>query len=475
VRTSRSHPLRIATVQAAPGYGWVGITFCPGKCQPDAMTGSWQRDLAMDLDAVAEFGAAAVVTLIEEHEFAMLQVQSLGAEVASRHMDWVHLPIPDMGVPDAEFEEQWRQVGPRLRARLRDGFNVVVHCKGGLGRAGTIAGRLLVELGTPAEEAIRQIREVRPGAIQTRGQVKYVLAVTPADDPAPAVDPETSHDRALGALLGLAVGDALGSTLEFKSRDTYPPLSDLVGGGPFGLEPGQWTDDTAMALALADSLLKRGGLDPDDLMRRFVAWRRLGEYSCTGTCFDIGMTTSQALSRYEHNRDPFAGSTDPTGAGNGSLMRLAPVAIRYWRDRERLRKVALDQSRTTHGAPEATSACAAYADMLADAIAGKPRSEVLRRNPTGCIGAIADILRGSWRGKPRHLVRSTGYVCALARSCAVVNWPNRRLQGCGAHRRQPWRRCRHHSSNHWAIGRSALRNEWHTAGVAREARMAAPD
>lgn len=132
MRTSQSHPLYIAAVQSAPGYGRVGITFCPGKQQASAMTGAWQRDLTIDIAAIGEFGAAAVVTLIEEHEFAALQVQGLGEAVISHHMEWLHLPISDMGTPRPEFEKQWRTVGPGLRKAARR-----VRCGGPLhGRPG---------------------------------------------------------------------------------------------------------------------------------------------------------------------------------------------------------------------------------------------------------------------------------------------------------------------------------------------------
>lgn len=135
------------------------------------------------------------------------------------------------------------------------------------------------------------------------------------------------RDRARGALLGLAAGDAVGTTLEFRSRDSYEPLTDMIGGGPFELKPGEWTDDTSMALALADSLAVTGEFEAEDLMQRFVRWWREGEYSVTGQCFDIGITTSRALARFEGDGNPYAGSRDPGAAGNGSLMRLAPVAI----------------------------------------------------------------------------------------------------------------------------------------------------
>ncbi len=138
---------------------------------------------------------------------------------------------------------------------------------------------------------------------------------------------EALLDRARGALLGLAVGDALGTTLEFSQRDTRPHHDDVTGGGPFALRAGEWTDDTAMMLALGESLVARRGLDARDLMSRFVNWWRWGQYSCTGTCFDIGMTTARALARFEGTGEPYAGSTDPQEAGNGSLMRVAPAAL----------------------------------------------------------------------------------------------------------------------------------------------------
>jgi len=410
MRTSISHPLQIAEIQPTHGDGRIGITFCPGKVQPGAMSGSWNRDLDLDLDAIANWNAAAVVTLVEDHELKTLKVQALGQQVAARHMHWHHLPIPDVSTPDADFERLWMEVGEGLRARLRDGFNVLVHCKGGLGRAGTIAARLMVELGAAPEAAVASVRKVRPGAIETAAQLAHVMKLSAVPELRPSTDADSVRDRASGALLGLAVGDAVGTTLEFKSRDSYPLLADMVGGGPFRLTPGQWTDDTAMALALADSLTENPALDEADLMRRFVDWHEKGTYSCTGSCFDIGVTTRQALSRWKKSGDPFAGSTDPMSAGNGSLMRLSPVAIRHWRNRALLRDVAARQSRTTHGAAEAVDACVAFAEALADAIEGAKRSEVLRDRIEPLAGAIGPIMAGSWRGKPRRDVRSSGYV-----------------------------------------------------------------
>jgi ADP-ribosyl-[dinitrogen reductase] hydrolase len=419
MRTSLTHPLQIAAVRPQPGFGQIGITFCPGKKQPSAMTGGWDRDLGLDLDAVRDFSAAALLTLLEPHEMRLLGVEALGEQTALRHIDWLHLPIRDGSVPGHEFEQAWQTVGPGLRARLRAGFNIVIHCKGGLGRAGMIAARLLVELGYEPDKAIRAVRKVRPGAIETAAQEAYVRHQSPVVEAIPHQHEEAIRDRGVGALLGLAVGDAVGTTLEFRERDSYPLHVDMTGGGPFRLEAGQWTDDTAMALALADSLCAAPEFDPEDLMRRFVDWRDRGEYSCTGRCFDIGITTNAALNRWQQTGDPYAGATAPNTAGNGSLMRLAPVAIRFWRDREALRRIAALQSRTTHAAPEAVSACVAYAEVLADAIAGMPRDAVLAPRDGDYAGAIGAIMAGSWRGKARDQIASSGYV---AHSLEAALW-----------------------------------------------------
>ena len=217
-------------------------------------------------------------------------------------------------------------------------------------------------------------------------------------------------DRARGAMLGLAVGDALGTTLEFSTRDQHPHHTEMTGGGPFRLKPGQWTDDTSMALALAESLIAHPGLDARDLMDRFVAWWRTGEYSCTGTCFDIGIATREALSRYASSGNPFSGSTDPRSAGNGSLMRLAPAVLRALDDPAAARRLAAEQSRTTHAAPQTVEACTFFAGLLLAAIQGVPRVELLSPRAWNGDAAITAIAGGDWRGRPRSTIRSSGYV-----------------------------------------------------------------
>lgn len=173
-RTSQTHPLQIAQVRASSSHGWIGITFCPGKHDHSAATGAWARDLALDLDVIAAWGARLVLTLVEPAELVALKVPHLGREIQGRGIEWRHLPIADYSVPTEAFELQWATDGPQIRALLRSGAGVLVHCKGGLGRAGMIAARLLVELGMDAEEAIREVRRARKGAIETPSQLAVV-------------------------------------------------------------------------------------------------------------------------------------------------------------------------------------------------------------------------------------------------------------------------------------------------------------
>ena len=410
-RTSESSPLRVAAVTPGEDHGRIGITMCPGKTDPVGMAGPWTRDLDTDLDAVKRWGATAVVSLITDEELDLLSVRELPGAVRSRHMEWWHAPIPDGRPPGPDFEEAWAVAGEAVRDRLKLGFDVLVHCRGGLGRAGTVAARLLVELGASPDDAIRRVRGARsPHAIETTSQEAHVARCSVRAPSAPLRTAAAIRDRALGALLGLATGDAVGTTLEFEPRDAQPLLKDMTGGGPFALPAGAWTDDTAMALALADSLAASGSLDCRDLMNRFVGWWRSGEYSCTGTCFDIGNATREALGRYLRTGDPLAGSTDPHSAGNGSLMRLAPVSLRFWNDRPRLTDTAAEQSRTTHAAEESVDACRAFAELLADAIAGAPRAALLAPRPFEGAPAVARIVAGSWRGRRRSEIRSSGYV-----------------------------------------------------------------
>ncbi|MEA0734586.1 ADP-ribosylglycohydrolase family protein [Xanthomonas campestris pv. campestris] len=228
------------------------------------------------------------------------------------------------------------------------------------------------------------------------------------------MDSATVQARFRGCLLGLAVGDALGTTLEFCAPGSFTPITDMHGGGPFALRAGQWTDDTSMALCLAHSLLYRQGFDAADQMNRYCNWYQHGSLSSTGTCFDIGGTVRQALERYLDGGPAFSGSDDPRSAGNGSLMRLAPVAMFYAQRPEQLGERAADSSRTTHAAPEALDACRLFAFQLRAALLGSGRDEVLQPAAlpsqslvTPAIGALLVRVHAS---VARAQIRGTGYV-----------------------------------------------------------------
>jgi ADP-ribosyl-[dinitrogen reductase] hydrolase len=222
-----------------------------------------------------------------------------------------------------------------------------------------------------------------------------------------------------GSLLGLAAGDALGTTLEFRNPGSFSPIDDIVGGGPFGLGPGEWTDDTSMALCLAESLVECRGFDPQDQLRRYVRWYREGHLSCRGRCFDIGGTVSSALRRFEQTGEPYCGATDPYSAGNGSIMRLAPVPLFFAQaPREAIARAA-DSSRTTHGAPEAVDACRYLAALIVGAVQGAPKEDLLSDHYCPATGLwddeplaprIAEIASGSFRNREPPDIRGGGYV-----------------------------------------------------------------
>jgi len=226
-------------------------------------------------------------------------------------------------------------------------------------------------------------------------------------------------ERYRGSLLGLAAGDALGTTLEFRLPGSFEPIRDMVGGGPFHLKPGQWTDDTSMALCLAESLVEREGFDPVDQLERYLNWYRNGHLSSTGKCFDIGGTVRSALLRFERTREPYCGSTDPNTAGNGSIMRLAPIPLFFARRPLDAIERSGDNSRTTDGALTAVVACRYLGalivgalnevrkeDLLGDHYCPVPRywqSKPLTRE-------VARIVSGSFKRKNPPEMKGTGYV-----------------------------------------------------------------
>ena len=230
-------------------------------------------------------------------------------------------------------------------------------------------------------------------------------------------------DRQRGTLIGLAVGDALGAAVEFKSPGTFKLVTDYRAGGPHGLAPGEWTDDTSMALALADSMGKVDW-DLNDQAQRYCDWWQEGKYSVNGSCFDIGITVCSALSRFlQSGNARSSGDTAERSSGNGSIMRLAPVPIRYAHllgsDIHELAKLAVESSLPTHASPQCLSACRYFAIVLAGLINGGEREEVLAPDwkPIAELyasevfhPAIAEIAAGSFRVRKPPQIQGSGYV-----------------------------------------------------------------
>ena len=223
----------------------------------------------------------------------------------------------------------------------------------------------------------------------------------------------TLEQRYIGALAGLACGDAVGTTLEFSARDSQPSLTDMTGGGPFRLRAGEWTDDTSMALCLAESLIIKSGFDARDQMARYLNWWQWGYLSSTGNCFDIGNTVRAALTRFKNGGDPYAGLEDPATAGNGSLMRLAPVPLFYYPELDKLIHYCAESSRTTHAAPEAIESCILLGLVIAQALDGKSKAEMLAVDP-GLFTQekLIALAKTDYLGKSRAEVRGSGYAVA---------------------------------------------------------------
>ena len=226
----------------------------------------------------------------------------------------------------------------------------------------------------------------------------------------------TTIQRYRGSILGLAAGDAVGTTVEFQPPGSFEPVTDMIGGGVFQLEPGRWTDDTSMALCLAESLIQCQGFNLVDQLTRYCRWYRDGYFSCKDHCFDIGNTTRTALHAFELSGQPDA-STDPYTAGNGSLMRLAPVPLFYSRQIEDAIYFSAQSSITTHAAPNAIDACRYYASLIVGAIDGQDKANLLADTyladywrSESLSAEIEQVRSGSFKTKQPPAIVGSGYV-----------------------------------------------------------------
>jgi len=396
VKTSASHPLRVDSVQA-PGGGRLGMTLCPGKKKAGALSGHWERDLGADLEAVRRWGAAALVSLVEEHEFRMLAVPELGDRAEALGLEWHHLPIVDGWVPDSRFESRWVYAGTRLRGHLARGRRVALHCDGGLGRTGTVAARLLIELGTAPEEAVRRVRAARPGAIETGGQEACVRASRP---------PARDLDRELGCLLGGAVGDGLGYEVEFDTleriRGRFRP--DGIREPVYHEGRLRVSDDTQMTLFTLEGLLRAPGPGGSEAAVEEVraayldwlatqgdaapGWRPAGRLCLQESLRHArapGNTCLSAL-RAGGPGTPEARVNDSKGCGG--VMRAAPAGLLPGITPAEALHLGARTAAITHGHPTGFWCAGAMAALVA----------ILRRG--GDPGAAAREVAGMLSGEP---------------------------------------------------------------------------
>ena len=412
-RTSLTHPLRIDAMPC--GGGLLGMTLCPGK-QVDSYFGRrWERDLALDMRVIVDWGASTVVSLMEDHEFVDFGVQDLGSLAEDMGLEWHCLPIRDVHAPDERFERLWTYSGHVLRRKLASGERIVLHCRGGYGRTGTIAARLVIESGAGPAEALSRVRAARAGTVETGGQKAYVLRQR-----AVGVDDRYYADRVLGCLLGGAVGDALGYKVEFSSlraiRERF---------GPAGIqEPvlsaagkAVVSDDTQMTLftaegliegmaqsgALADALdaVRTATLDWYEMQMGRQAGSRLAEFAVLGKNRARGTTCESgcAIGATGTPENPINNSK-----GCGGVMRVAPVGLWLESRDEDAFELAARCAAQTHGHPSGYLSAGALASIIRNLLAGLA--------PSRCAARAIEIAR-DWQGGD-ETVAAMEHACEMA-------------------------------------------------------------
>lgn len=346
-------------------------------------------------------------------------------------VEYLRKPIRDHGLP--ERPEHMAEILECLADGMRSGRPVYVHCRAGIGRTGTVVGCWLVEQGLSGPDALAELNRLWqqcarsvawPEVPETPAQVDFVrrwrarLApgqgaeanppppTTPANPKPPLELPDSARtgfefdplldpgllagmrslrDRFTGALLGLAIGDSVAVATQFRRPGSFQAVGDLLGGGAFDLPRGGWTDDTAMALCLADSLLACESFDPRDQVSRYQRWQQQGWLSATGECLGITASTARALTLAKVRRQPFCGSHDPAQLDPEPLSRVAPVVLFRYGDPSSAVAEAAEAARSTCQAPGVLEACRALARGLHAALSGENREAVLRALATAGV------------------------------------------------------------------------------------------
>jgi ADP-ribosylglycohydrolase len=344
------------------------------------------------------------------------------------------MPIPDHDIPTHHL--QMVDILTAIRSRLKAKKRVYVHCRAGIGRTGTVIGCLLVEGGLAGKEALDELNRLWlqcarsqswPYVPETDDQANYVRKWKPqlgigrapaktvtAGESEPSFAPQgpaaNVRQRFLGTMLGLAVADALSTATHLQQKGKFARVTDLVGGGPFGLPPGAWTDDTAMALCLAESLLACRGFDARDQVERYTRWLKEGYLSSTGQAIGATATTSRALAVAQWRRQIFAGSHDPSVADPSALSRIAPPVMFFLPFRDQALEFASDSARTTSQAPQLLETCRLMAAVVHAALTGQSKEQVLvppwNLAEIKPRSRIKGLLEMRYRGKPPSAIRA---------------------------------------------------------------------
>lgn len=343
-----------------------------------------------------------------------------GAGPNGRYIEYVRKPLRDHGVPDEP--QMMVEILDRLGRALAEGHRVYLHCRAGIGRTGTVLGCHLIQCGMAPDEALDRLQllwesngrsRIWPQTPETDEQVEYVRSWRPALQKASAAIVKSHlplHDRYLGALLGLAIGDALGAGVQGRAPGTFEPVADLAGGGPFDLPRGAWSDDTAMALCLAESLLERHGFDAADQMARYRRWQREGYMSSTGRCVGLTPSVTRALATAQWTGKPYAGSHDPNQLDKEPLVRVASVALYFSQRPSEAVELAAEAARTTHQSPAVLDACRYFAALLLAALQGTDKQALLGTGYTPLRAPIAAVAAGSFRNKQPPQIEGGGTV-----------------------------------------------------------------
>ena len=336
---------------------------------------------SQQLDRLLDAGIDCFINLTQRKELAAYE-QILPANI--RHLQ---LPLPDHDIP--KRTECMREILAALKGELADGRRVYVHCRAGIGRTGTVMGCYLVEQGMSGEAALTELNRLwQQNALssiwgeipETAEQRQYVLRWA-GNARASSAESDTVvqslRERFLGAIVGLAVGDALAAATQFRKVGSFTPVGDVLGGGPYELPRGAWSDDTAMALCLADSLVVRGGSVPEDQLERYVRWKTRGYLSATGQCVGITASTAKALARVQWRKQSFAASHDPAQSDPEALSRVAPAVLHGFGDPELALMQVRDATRVTSQSPVVLDGCRLLGAMLLAALQGESKDRLL--------------------------------------------------------------------------------------------------